>query len=82
MKPATSPHIDALQTLGPAYNILIERNSINLSTESDFINGHVLTSFPADADLTVRYNVITAYRGLNIQYHDKNRRGADIPNGC
>jgi hypothetical protein len=74
-----NPHIDAFQTLGPAYNILIERNRIDLSVVSDFYQAAMISQLnPPTRDLTFQYNIIIAYRGLNIWGINDNT-GAIVP---
>jgi hypothetical protein len=61
------PHIDALQTYGPARNILIEDNHINLSTSQGETQAAMIEhSVTTVQNITIRYNVVTAYRGFNI----------------
>jgi len=60
-----SPHIDALQTYGPAYEIVIEQNFFDVP--DDNMQGAMISSDnPPVRDLTIRNNVIKAFRGLNI----------------
>jgi hypothetical protein len=60
-----SPHIDALQTYGPAYDILIEQNLFDVP--DDHMQGAMISSVnPPVRDLTFRNNIFKVFRGLNI----------------
>ncbi len=76
-----SPHIDAFQTFGPAYNILIEGNTINLPTTNGTYQAAMISQMRTPTrDLTFRNNVITAYRGLNIWgINDSTREIVPLP---
>jgi hypothetical protein len=61
----TAPHIDCFQTYGPAYNILIEQNYCD--NPDDGMQGFMISSVnPPVRDLTIRNNVIKAFRIMNI----------------
>jgi hypothetical protein len=61
------PHVDALQTFGPAYNILIEGNHINLPTNQGETQASMVEQIVQPVqDITIRENIVTAYRGFNI----------------
>jgi hypothetical protein len=65
-----NPHSDAWQTwVDSAYNILWERNTVNLPNNNGAFQATMLKQGTSHNthDLTFRYNVFTAYRGLNIQ---------------
>lgn len=67
----TTPHIDAFQTYGPAYGIVFERNRVELSTDSeDYQVANISQNVAPTENLAFRYNVFTAYRGLNIWGRD------------
>lgn len=73
-------HIDAFQTLGPAYNILIEANVIDLPPSDSHGQAAMISQMVQPTrDLTFRYNVICAYTGLNIWgIHDQTREVVPI----
>jgi hypothetical protein len=61
----TAPHIDCFQTYGPAYDIVIEGNFCD--NPDDGMQGFMISSVnPPVRDLTVRNNVIKAFRIMNI----------------
>ena len=60
-----SPHIDCLQTWGPAYNILIEENY--LENMNDGMQGFMIEVNRSPVrDITIRNNIIKAFRFMNI----------------
>jgi hypothetical protein len=61
------PHVDAMQTFGPAYGILIEHNHINLPTSEGETQAAMIEQIAAPVrDIVIRYNIVTAFRGFNI----------------
>jgi hypothetical protein len=61
------PHVDALQTYGPAYNILIEGNHINLPVGNGETQAAMFTQTVQPVrDIVIKHNVVTAMRGFNM----------------
>jgi hypothetical protein len=60
-----TPHIDCFQTYGPAYNIVFEQNVCD--NPDDKMQGFMIEQINAPVqDITVRNNVIKAFRPLNV----------------
>ena len=82
---ANLPHIDGISTYGPATNLLIENNRIELTCETTtnptdhkiyyFKQGAMLSSSNgANTGMIVKNNIISACRGLNL-----NTQGSSNP---
>lgn len=59
------PHIDCLQTWGPAYNILIEQNYFE--NMNDNMQGFMMEEVNSPVqDITIKNNIIKAFRFMNL----------------
>lgn len=82
-----NPHIDGVSTYGVAYNTLIENNIILLPSDNDSSTvggdcGHqaamIGTDFGIVNGMAIQNNVISSYRGFNMQRSNSNNSMSNL----